>query len=149
MGVRKVTLRQRVLASPRLITWSGCVVVAGVVGGAVSMIGPLQYAFSSVWAVGCLLAVVALSFLLGYYVAIPALWIFWGPVLMDQGDRNGGPFQPGDQVQILSGPHRGAVTRVYDCAQYERVRVELGKEAEENYTNVFAAYELLRVDDKR
>ena len=149
MGVRTITRRQRILASSWPITLSGCAVVAVVIYGAVSISGPIQYAFSSVWSVCCWLTIIALSFFLGYYVAIPALWILWGPVLMDQGERNGGPFHPGDQVQILCGPHRDTVTHVYAGAQYERVHVELGEEAKESCADIFAAHELLRVDGKR
>lgn len=93
-----------------------------------------------------LFAVVA-AFLTGWFASIiPALFVF-GPILYTQGMVNGGPFAPGDKVYIIAGKHRGTISVVYKAWQNETVRVELGAAARESYTDIFAAYQLIRVTD--
>lgn len=59
---------------------------------------------------------------------------------------NGGPFYPGDLVQIICGPKAGTVASVYSEWQGDSVRVDLGPDAQERFEDVFTPTELLRVD---
>lgn len=82
----------------------------------------------------------------GWVASIPAATIVLGPIVRWQGARNGGPFLPGDWVQVIAGPHRGTVTRVYSTWQHETARIDLGQEAERDFGDIFAAHQLLRAD---
>lgn len=112
----------------------------------VTSIGPLRYALSDVWLAGQTALACVLSFGLGYCVAIPTAWVLFGPILMEQGERNGGPFKPGDVVQVISGPYQDRISQVYSTWQHETVRVDLGADAKDGYRDIFAAFQLLRVD---
>jgi hypothetical protein len=50
------------------------------------------------------------------------------------------------KVKRLAGKHRGRVARVYGNWQCETIRVDLGPEAKEAYADIFAAYQLLRME---
>jgi len=84
-------------------------------------------------AIGWLCGGIAGAFILGpFYVAV--------------GKLNGAPFQPGDQVQILAGPHRDHVFRVYEVWEVRnQVRVDLGEKAVANFSDVFSSNEICRV----
>lgn len=94
-----------------------------------------------------LLGVIALSLLLGFFVAFLLGWIILGPLYYNRMLENGGPYQIGDTVQILAGPHRGRVVRVYSLARGDSVRVELGEQEKENFKDIFAATEVLKERD--
>jgi hypothetical protein len=64
-----------------------------------------------------------------------------------RGCINGGPFQPGDRVRILAGPHRDRVTRVYVWWMCGSLRVELGEEEKASNRDIFTACQLLREED--
>ena len=85
-----------------------------------------------------------IAFLLGWIASVPAAWVLFGPILMAQGEQNGGPFQPGDRVRIIAGPFCGRVAQVDTHWQHETVRVDLGDEPRRKYQDIFAAYQLLR-----
>jgi hypothetical protein len=62
--------------------------------------------------------------------------------------KNGGPFQPGDTVQILHGPHKGRIARVRFCSRqhprlYRVYGFQLGGKENEG---IFLAPALLRED---
>lgn len=82
---------------------------------------------------------------LGWMLSFPVGWLVLGPIFHSQGIHNGGPFQPGDRVLILGGPHKGQSALVYGTWQHEQVRVDLGPEAKASYKDVFAPHELLRL----
>lgn len=94
-----------------------------------------------------LVGVVLLSLPLGWFGAILILAFLFGPIYYDQGLRNGAPFHPGDHVRILAGPHRDRIVRVYSYWQGDSVRVELGEEEKNNYSDVFSPYQLMREED--
>jgi hypothetical protein len=58
---------------------------------------------------------------------------------------NGGPFKPGDRVQIIGGTHDGVLTHVYSGWQGASLRVDLGDEAKEKFQDIFFPAQLLRV----
>jgi len=90
---------------------------------------------------------VVLSFCTGFFVSVAFAFFVFGPICYDQSEKNGGPFEPGDLVQIIWGPHQDRIGRVYSDWQQGALRVELGDEAREKYNDIFAPYQLLRVDD--
>ncbi|MBN1916744.1 MAG: KOW motif-containing protein [Verrucomicrobia bacterium] len=58
---------------------------------------------------------------------------------------NGGPFRKGDTVEILVGPHRGRIGRVYEeWRERGEVRVNLGAAAEGRLEDVFGQTQLVR-----
>ncbi len=102
--------------------------------------------FGDPWYVVMLVVATVLSLILGFFAAIPTAWVLLGPILMEQGIVNGGPFVPGDIVQIIAGPHRNRRSHVYSTWQHETVRVDLGEQAKAEYADIFAAFQLLRVE---
>lgn len=146
MVAPQVTWRQKLLASdwlPRL--WTLGVSVA-VTGWTLLEIDPGSEVWSDLAATARVLLSCAIAFLLGSIASVPVGWVLFGPLLMAQGEENGGPFQPGDHVRIIAGPFRGRVAQVYSSWQHETVRVDLGDEPRRKYQDIFAAYQLLRVE---
>ena len=88
-----------------------------------------------------------LGLLLGYFGAALIGWPILGTMYYERELKNGGPFEVGNAVQILAGPHKGRITRVYSTWQGNSVRVELGEEAKKTYKDVFSPTQLLREDD--
>jgi hypothetical protein len=87
---------------------------------------------------------------LGTMVAIPFGWIlgalFVAPILCRIAAKiQGAPFNEGDSVRILIGPHRDTVTSIYQI-WHERgqVRVELGEQASDAVEDVFCSFEVCR-----
>ena len=88
-------------------------------------------------AVVAILAALPLGAVLGMFV-----WPFIQPII---NSLNGAPFQVGDAVHILIGPHRDRVMRVYEIwPSRGQVRVELGEQAEKNVKDVFWNFEVCR-----
>lgn len=94
-----------------------------------------------------LVAAVVLALLLGFFVAVMCGWLILGPLYYARLQMNGGPFKVGDHVEILYGPHRGRVVRVYSLWQGYGVRVELGEKEKETFKDVFGATKLLKAKD--
>jgi hypothetical protein len=57
---------------------------------------------------------------------------------------NGAPFQPGDYVRILVGPHRDRVCRVVGNYLWNCVQVDLGAVESKGFDNVLMPYEVIR-----
>jgi hypothetical protein len=140
------TFRQRVIASDWLQCLWMLTFALGITLWTVRSIGPVQHAFGNAWSTFLFMAVLLMSAMLGFVLSVPTAWVLMGPTLMDQGKRNGGPFKPGDLVQVISGPYRNRVARVYSTWQCETVRVDLGEEAKQQFKDIFAAYQLLCVE---
>jgi len=88
--------------------------------------------------------IVLLSLPLGYFTGTLFTACFFGPLYTARGDVNGSPFAVGDMVQILSGPHKGRVVRIYSKWQGNSVRVELGEQEKETFGDVFSPHKLIR-----
>jgi len=58
-------------------------------------------------------SVILLAPVAGCYASLLFMWFILGPVYYTRGRLNGAPYHEGDYVQILVGPHRGWVVRVY------------------------------------
>ena len=115
---------------------------AGIVGGFVFAI-PIACSCGgfSVWAV----LAAFFTFLLGSCLGMIFLW----PLIWRLGLRfNGAPFQEGDSVQILIGPHRGFVTRIYELWPTRgQVRVDLGEQAKKEVKDVFLDVQVCRAQE--
>ncbi|MGZ7078834.1 MAG: hypothetical protein ACXVJT_05410 [Thermoanaerobaculia bacterium] len=68
-----------------------------------------------------------------------------GPFYRFQAHLNGAPFEPGDEVRILSGKERGRVTRVYSLWQGGTVRVEISESAKSSFKDIYGGHQLLLV----
>ena len=90
------------------------------------------------------LVAIVVSPVIGFFLALPFIFIVVGPFYRFQAWRNGAPFQPGDRVRILAGPHCGRVTQVRMLWQHNTVRVGLGPVEEETYKDIFSQTQLLR-----
>jgi len=88
---------------------------------------------------------VLVGLLFGFFLALFPGWLFIGPLFYDRGLKNGGPFKIGDTVQILSGPHRNRISRVYSTWQGNTLRVELSAKEKEEFKDIFSPAQLLRV----
>jgi hypothetical protein len=107
-----------------------------------SLLDPLAAWWDLVRFVWC----VVLALLLGLLLAMfPGCFVI-GPLFYDRELKNGGPFKVGDTVQILSAPHRGRVSRIYSTWQGNALRVELGTKEKEEFKDIFAPAQLLRLE---
>jgi hypothetical protein len=146
MNGLKPTRWQRLIASNVLPKcWIYLLVPVATLAVSLTSIGSLSFASNDLWATGLVLLVTVLSLLVGFWIGIITVWFVFGPILYHQGFLNGGPFQAGDVVQVISGPHRDQIGRIDSAWQHETWRVDLGEEARENYSDIFADYQLLRV----
>jgi len=71
--------------------------------------------------------------------------VLLAPIYLFQATINGAPFEPGDQVRILSGRRRGRVTRIYSKWQGGSYRVEIDETAKASDKDIYGGYELLRL----
>lgn len=63
--------------------------------------------------------------------------------------RHGTPFQPGDLVRVLRGPHKDKVLPVYDVwAERYQIRLELSAKEKMDFTDVFSFLSVQRVKQK-
>ena len=97
------------------------------------------------------IGIILLAMVLGFFASIPVGWFVLGPLYFDRSRKNGEPFRDGDMVQILVGPHRDQVVRVYralDIAPWagaHRVYVDLGADEKTGGRDMFKSYEIVRV----
>jgi hypothetical protein len=85
----------------------------------------------------------ALAPVIGFFVAFIFASIVFPLVVYICECMNGGPFKVGDTVQILTGPYRGRVTRIYSTWQGCTFRVQLGLEEQKTYKDIFCSDQLL------
>jgi hypothetical protein len=88
-----------------------------------------------------------LGVIFGFFVALLLGWPVLGAAYYDRELKNGGPFKVGDRVQVLVGPYRGHVVRIYSLWQCDTVRVELGEKEKADYTDIFGGTKLMKVRD--
>lgn len=87
---------------------------------------------------------VLVGLLLGFFVALFPGWLLIGPVFYYRELKNGAPFKVGDTVQILYGPHKGRISRVYSTGRGDTLRVELGAMEKDECKDIFSPDQLLR-----
>jgi hypothetical protein len=84
-----------------------------------------------------------------FFCGLPLGFIIFGPLFYLADKIAGAPFQVGDRVRILVGPHRDRIVEVYDVWQSRRqIRVWLDSEAEKNVTDVFGNSQVRRSADQ-
>lgn len=104
----------------------------------------LLYPFSSLWDFLYLVWLIVLSLLLGLVLAIFPGGLAVGSLYHARELKNGGPFAEGDVVQILCGPHKGRISKVYSKWQGNTLRVELGDKEADDFKDIFSPVQLLR-----
>lgn len=80
-------------------------------------------------------------------VAIIVIGVVVAPGNIAQGRKNGGPFNVGDTVQILTRKDRGRVSRVYSQWQGNTIRVELDAARRQSFSDIFGPHQVRRVAD--
>ena len=88
--------------------------------------------------------VIGLSWALGVLLAAFPGGLVMGPLLHSLGIHNGGPFEVGDQVQILWGPYRGRLATVVDVAHHGGIGVEVQGDDQIRQRWVCGSEQLLR-----
>lgn len=123
-----------------------CVGIGLLLGGTIVACEPAAAISAGPWNTLLFLAALVLAVLLGFVGSTIATLPILGPMYWAQGLRNGAPYEPGDVVLILVGPHRGTVTGVWDVwPSRNQIRLDLGDEAREKVVDVFCYTEVLRV----
>jgi hypothetical protein len=93
-----------------------------------------------------LLIVGIVSLVVGVLLASVFLFMLFCPYVALCGYLNGAPFQKGDYIRVLTGPHRDRVARVCEVDRsYQSVRVELG-EGNARPQEVVFSYDLICID---
>ena len=91
--------------------------------------------------------IILITLLLGFFSSFLFGWFVLGPLYYNRGLKNGGPFQEGDVVKIITGPYRDKVVNVYSSWQGDSVRVMLGQSEKEKFQDIFSSTQLIRVND--
>lgn len=94
-----------------------------------------------------LLATILISLSLGWFFALIAGGCTLGPFYEYRGNKNGAPFEIGDRVRILAGPHRDRIALVYALWQHGSVRLEIGDNEREELNDIFVPHQILKIQD--
>jgi hypothetical protein len=139
----KPTLAQRVIASglpEKVVTLGGGIALMAATAATLLPVLELRLA-----AIAAFVFYVVVAGLLGVLLAAFAAAFLLGPVYNARAAENGAPYQSGDWVMILAGPHRGRVARVYEVWESrQQVRVDLGDEARGKFEDLFNYVAVLR-----
>ena len=139
-------LSNRICAHPDIICW---VIGASVLNAVVLTVpsnGVRLPEIASDWQ-GTLFLVLAVfaTTLLGCLLGAVISW----PVFRICSRFNGAPLKTGDHVLILSGPHRGTATEVYEITTgqggWDLARLDLGQAHKEKFTDIFEEYAVLKI----
>src|SRR5688572_9012020 len=104
---------QRVFASKWLV-WSWCLAGALICPALALAAAEVGWEVFNDWRTAVWTVLISVSAAaLGFMLAILAGWIFLAPIFHARAKANGAPFKEGDIVQVITGPHRGTVARVY------------------------------------
>jgi hypothetical protein len=89
-----------------------------------------------------------IALMLGWVLGLLVLAMF-GPLVLRFILRiKGGPFQSGEWVYILSGSHRDRIVRIYQLwDERGQVRVDLGEQAKQDFTDVFSCLAICRASE--
>lgn len=129
----------------RIIKWIFVVATAGIF---IAYLG-LWLNIISLWLAGMILAiplfVIVLPICLYILLAVITRPI-WLPFYKYANRTHGAPFQSGDWVRILRGPHKNKVVSVYEVwNERYQVRVDLGGKEKEDFTDIFSFLQVQRV----
>lgn len=95
--------------------------------------------------VGTYLLIILTSVPLGFMLGVCSGVAIIGVVFNIRSIANGGPFKPGDRVQIIGGSHDGTLTHIYSGWQGASLRFDLGEEAKAKFQDIFQPTQLLKV----
>lgn len=124
--------------------------IAGAAGGCIWAFSETREVFNppvSGIAVLCMIVSVVVAAGVGFFVAcilgaaLPILWgVYWLQIRL-----NGGPFQAGDRVTVLVGPHAGASATIREVWQNTNtVRVVVDDAAAADGSDIFGHHQLIR-----
>jgi len=126
--------------------WLGAWTI-GIATVAIAATEPQRSTFTDWRSLLSFLAVVIISPVLGFFVALFAGSVILPPVFELRERLNGGPFKAGDSVQILIGPHKGEISQVVSPWQGRSYRVKLDEESEKTFKDIFGADQLIKEAD--
>ena len=130
-----------------IVTWTlGACAFDAVLFGSLLREAPLRTIAADWQAMLYAMAAFIPATLLGYFVGVFTCW----PLIRVVCSKiNGAPLEPGDQVLVLSGPHKGLIAEVYEITVgqggWELARLDLGIEHRERFRDIFEQYSLLRI----
>lgn len=137
------TLAQRLFATkwPALVTLLAG--TAGVVAWVAPVLAPDRASIVEiVWFIVEMVAAALIGLIVAAFFGVGVVLV---PLWRWRMSKNGAPFQVGDQVMILAGPHRDRIVRIYDVWPTRgEVRVELGQDERNAVTDVFGVLEVCR-----
>jgi hypothetical protein len=82
---------------------------------------------------------------LGFFIGVLVGAIVLPPICWWRGWVNGAPFQVGDRVRILDGPHRDEVRTIYTVwDERGEVRLDFGPHAKEEFADTFSYLSVCR-----
>jgi hypothetical protein len=96
---------------------------------------------------GYILVILVISIPIGLLVGGLFICFFLSPFYRAMVRVNGGPFDKGDRVYVISGPRKGQIAEVYSQWQRLQVRIELGEEAKKTFTDVYSTLNLMKIKD--
>ncbi len=140
----------RVCAHPYIISWAigsiGLWIPLTIQFHAAGVFGYLTMEWSTIPLVLlCYAATSGLGFFVGGFSIV-------GLVLAACRRLNGAPHEVGECVTVLSGPHAGKVSTIYEIAKGQGgqpvPRVDLGEEAKHKNQDMFDEYSLLRISSR-
>ena len=121
---------------------STCTTATIVAAVAARQIGPSLAAMRDVSFLFYYVAAIVLIWPLGWFLGAFCVWPF---VMALTNKLNGAPFQNGDLIHILVGPHRDRVAHIYDVwPTRNQARVELGEKEKKAVTDVFDYTDICR-----
>lgn len=88
------------------------------------------------------LGLAAATFAVAAGVALIAGSLLLSPIYLFQASKNGAPFEPGDEVRVLSGRAKGRAAFVYSAWQGNSVRVDLGESAKKKFADIYGSFQL-------
>lgn len=141
------SLLNRICAHPMIISWGvGAIILDAALLAVVFTNASLHAIATDGRGMFCLGAALFAATLLGFFLGMFTCW----PVIRFACSRhNGGALRAGDEVLILTGPHRGKRTRVYEMivgqGGWSLARLNLGSSAQRHHTYIFEVYSLLNI----
>jgi len=96
---------------------------------------------------GYILVILLCSIPIGLLLGGLFICFFLSPFYLAMVRVNGGPFNKGDRVYVISGPQKGRIVEVYEQWQGLQVRIELGEEAKKTFKDVYPTLSLIKIRD--
>ena len=144
----RLNVLNRICAYPVIISWvlGACVANLAVIGFLSNEVG-LSGLTANWHVIAWLLFALILSSLLGYFLGMFTCW----PLVRRICSRlNGAPLKIGDQVLVLSGPHKGEMADVREITVgqggWDLAILDLGSEREARLPDIFEEYSLLKIE---